>query len=131
MGLKFIDDRCSGCRACELICTLQNFKVVNPVKAMLRVRGEFPVPGKFIVDVCDQCGECANACPNEAIILKGGAYRIIKENCDQCMACVDACRLKLVKVDNSGFPYKCVNCKQCVTICPRDALVFERSVEKI
>lgn len=124
MGLEFNNDTCSGCKACELVCSLQNLKVVNPSKALLTVHGKFPVPGKYFVDICDQCGECARACPRDAIQLRKGAYRIDRNLCDACLACVDACPLHLVKVSDNGLPYKCIHCGQCVKVCPRDALRF-------
>ena len=124
MGLEFNNATCSGCKACELVCSLQNLKIVNPSKALLSVYGRFPIPGKYFVDICDQCGECAKACPRAAIQLKGGTYRIDRKACDGCLKCVDACPVHLVKVGDDNLPYKCVNCKQCLEVCPRDALRF-------
>ena len=124
MGLSFRQETCSGCKACELVCSLQNLNVVNPSKALLGVHGKFPVPGKYTMDLCDQCGDCAAACPNEAITLKAGAYGIDRDRCDGCMACVDACPRHLVKIGDDNLPYKCINCRQCVEVCPRDALSF-------
>jgi ferredoxin len=124
MGLEFNNDTCSGCKACELVCSLQNLKVVNPSKALLTVFGKFPVPGKYFVDICDQCGDCARACPQDAIQLKGDTYRIDRKKCNLCMECVDACPKGLVKVSDEGLPYKCINCRQCAEVCPRDALTF-------
>lgn len=124
MGLEFNNETCSGCKACELVCSLQNLEVVNPSQALLTVYGKFPRPGKYFVDICDQCGECANACPQDAIVLKKSTYRINRKKCDACMACVDACPKKLVIVADDGLPYKCINCKQCAEVCPRDALTF-------
>ncbi|MBF0201793.1 MAG: 4Fe-4S binding protein [Desulfamplus sp.] len=124
MTLSFNQETCSGCKACELVCSLQNLKIINPSKAMLHVSALFPEPGKYFVEICDQCGECANACPREAIVLIKGTYRIDKKKCDQCLLCVPACPKNLVKVDDTGMPYKCINCRQCVEVCPRDALAF-------
>jgi len=106
MGLEFNNETCSGCKACELVCSLQNLKVINPSKAFLTVYGKFPVPGKYFVDICDQCGECAKACPQDAIQLKGETYRIDRKKCDACLKCVDACPKNLVTVADDGLPYK-------------------------
>ncbi|THB74685.1 MAG: 4Fe-4S dicluster domain-containing protein [Desulfobacteraceae bacterium] len=124
MGLEFNHETCSGCKACELVCSLQNLRVVNPSKAMLKVTAKFPVPGKYYVQICDQCGECAEVCPQEAIRLKGETYRIDKNMCDGCLVCVDACPVNVIKVDDHSMPYKCNNCRQCAEVCPRDALTF-------
>ena len=124
MRLSHNSETCSGCKACQLVCALQNLKEINPAKAALNVRGRFPAPGRYYADLCTQCGECAKACPAEAIALKAGAYRISRKNCDRCLACVDSCPAGLIKVTEEGYPYKCINCRQCVEICPRDALAL-------
>jgi len=125
MGLEFNHETCSGCKACELVCSLQNLKVVNPSKAFLTVKSKFPKPGKYFVDICDQCGDCAKACPEEAIQLNGNTFRINRKKCNKCLVCVDACPKNLVIIDDDGNPHKCINCKQCVEVCPRDALTFK------
>ena len=127
MTLKFNPETCSGCEACQLVCTLHNFKETNPWKAMLRVSGKFPVPGKYHVDVCNQCGECAKVCPVDAISLTGDTYFIDYDLCISCFACVDACPSNVMMVDKEkDIPYKCNDCQQCVEICPRGALSFEK-----
>jgi len=124
MGLQFNNETCSGCKACTLVCALQNLNIINPSKACLNVYGKFPAPGKYFVDICDQCGTCAEVCPQEAIKLKAGAYRIDRSLCDNCLICVDACPVHVIKVDDKNNPHKCINCKQCAEVCPRDALTF-------
>ena len=59
--------------------------MINPSKALLTVYGKFPVPGKYFVEICDQCGDCARACPQDAIQLKGSTYRIDRKKCDACL----------------------------------------------
>ncbi|MCF8092541.1 MAG: 4Fe-4S binding protein [Desulfotignum sp.] len=125
MILAFNSDTCSGCKACELVCSLQNLKTINPSRAMLHVYGKFPEPGRYFADICDQCGECAKACPQEAIVLIKGTWRIDKKKCDGCLACVSACPVNVMMVDDDNMPYKCINCRQCAEVCPRDALTFQ------
>ena len=63
---------CSGCGICRLACSMENFKQVTPSKGLLRIEARFPAPGDYQVHLCDQCGECAKACPVEAITLVQG-----------------------------------------------------------
>ena len=126
MALKFNDATCSGCKACQLACTLINFKEINPSKARFNVFGRFPDPGKYHVDVCNQCGECALVCPTEAIQKFDGTYLIDKEKCISCLECVEACPSNVMKVNAEDNKVdKCNDCRQCVEICPRNALTFE------
>ena len=43
------------------------------------------------IDACQGCGQCAAACPREAIHIEGGVAVIDQERCDACGACFTAC----------------------------------------
>ncbi len=119
---------CTGCRACELICALHNYHENNPAKAALRVRGRFPSPGHYQLQICDQCGECAQVCPVGAIYRReDGAYLIDPAECTGCLACLTACpRGVLFTHDSLVAPVKCNGCGECVTYCPRKLLALSR-----
>jgi len=120
------DELCSGCRACENVCALSNLGENNPKKARLRVKGEFPWPGRYKVIVCDQCGKCAEACPVECIEQVDGVYRINVDECTGCLVCVDACPTGAMFTHPSEeSPFKCTACGECVELCPREALSIE------
>ena len=118
-------ERCSGCRACLLACSLENYSEMTPAKAALGIQGRFPAPGDYRVQLCDQCGACAEACPVEAITQEQGKFLIDRELCTGCLSCVEACP-KGVMFTHPQLeePIKCTLCGACVTICPRDALVM-------
>ena len=126
------DALCSGCRVCEMACTLKHTGELNPKKAAIRISGEFPAPGTYHVNVCSQCGVCAEECPEGAIKEKEqGVYVIDPELCTLCGVCVDACPFGVMFTHpDAPTPIKCDLCggdPQCVAICPRSVLYTEES----
>lgn len=115
--------RCTGCRICEVLCSLVRYGENNPKKAAIRIAGEFPVPGRYRIAACDQCGDCARACPVEAIYEKDGAYRIDGEKCTGCGVCVETCPNGAIFTHaDYSVPIKCTSCGECVEFCPRQAI---------
>ena len=132
MMLKAVHANCSGCGVCRLACSLANYSEVNPAKALLQIKARFPAPGDYRIEVCDQCGECAEVCPVDAIELTpDGAYQVGEATCTVCMMCVDVCpHGVVVQHDADEPPHICVLCGACAETCPRDALVFSMANEK-
>lgn len=109
-----------------MVCATENKKEINPSKAALRIEGRFPAPGSYQIHLCNQCGECAEVCPVEAIENKNGVFLINEENCIGCMNCIDACsRGVMIMHKDSKTPIKCNLCGECVKYCPREALSLE------
>lgn len=126
MKLVVREELCSGCRACETVCAMTLYRENNPKMGAIVIRGLFPAPGRYEIKYCDQCGECAKACPVEAIVIQGGAYVVKEEECTQCMACVDACPNGVMRVPpGREYPAKCNLCGACVAICPMKAVYDE------
>jgi len=131
MQLTAIHTNCSGCGVCRQVCALENFREVNPAKALLRVEGRFPSPGDYRVHVCDQCGACAEACPVDAIQLVDGVYRVEETECTACLECVEACPRDVMMVHpGREEPVKCTLCGKCAELCPRQALVIETDSQR-
>lgn len=125
MGLRFgiRDELCSGCRVCQLVCALENFGHNNPRMGLLRIVGHFPQPGRYEVRVCDECGECRDVCPVEAITKVDGILRVNESLCTQCLACVEACpHGVMVTHPQLAAPQKCVLCGACAEYCPTGAV---------
>ena len=123
MELKAIHENCSGCGACRLACSLENYREVNPAMAALGIQGRFPAPGDYRIHLCNQCGQCAEVCPADAIHLKNGAYIIDPDECTGCRECVEACPLGVIYEHKLlDVPIKCTLCGACAEVCPRGAL---------
>jgi Fe-S-cluster-containing hydrogenase component 2 len=121
--LTVTGEACSGCRVCQLLCALVHFHDNNVKKGAIAVHGLFPAPGRYRVEVCDQCGECARVCPEEAIGLEDGAWRIDAKRCSGCGACVDACPSGVMFTHSDLVaPIKCDACGECVPFCSRGVL---------
>lgn len=115
--------RCTGCRLCQLVCSVVNFGENNPKKSGIRVTCRLLTDGRYDVIVCDQCGECIEACPVEAISTEGGIVRIDPDMCTNCGACVEACPSGALFVHPEvSRPMKCVACGECARLCPRGVL---------
>ena len=125
MKLKAFHENCSGCGTCRLACAIENFQEVNPSKSLLRIEGRFPAPGDYRIHLCDQCGVCADNCPEDAIQLENGVFIVDQDACTGCMICVDVCPHDVMfEQKHSAVPVKCTLCGECALTCPRDAIVL-------
>ena len=62
-------DRCTGCKVCELICSMARSGEYNPKKSCIKVlrNMELDVNIPVIAVTCDFCGKCAEWCFHDAI----------------------------------------------------------------
>lgn len=82
--------------------------------------------------LCIQCGECVDACPNDAINLpihpeeaarEDFIYqKIIRDRCDKCMLCVEACHYGALEI--TGEP---MTIDEILTEVEQDAPFYARS----
>ncbi len=129
-------DRCTGCRICEIACSMRLGGAANPQKSMVRIvklEGEADVTS--IPVKCVQCEKppCEAICPTSAISSSPatGARLIAREKCIGCSACVYVCPFGAAVVDRSmGAAVICDLCDGdplCVRMCPFGALEYIRS----
>lgn len=118
---------CSGCRVCQLLCALTHYQENNVKLAAIGIRGFFPAPGRYEVEVCDQCGECAGVCPEEAIVQRDGAWVVDPGRCSGCGVCVEICPRQVIWLHpGREVPIKCDACGACVPYCSREVLAMEK-----
>jgi NADH-quinone oxidoreductase subunit F len=70
----------------------------------------------ILPDLCTGCGECLDACEDDAILGKKKFIHVIDESeCTQCAACLDACEENAIikaGVDKPKCPKKPIPCKR-------------------
>jgi Fe-S-cluster-containing hydrogenase component 2 len=85
--------KCSGCRRCEIVCSLSHEGKIWPEAS--RVRVFMLVPGIEVPHLCVQCHDypCVEACPVKALSINKETKAVIveKDKCTACGSCVEAC----------------------------------------
>ncbi|MBT3225372.1 MAG: 4Fe-4S dicluster domain-containing protein [Deltaproteobacteria bacterium] len=101
-------EKCTGCRLCELVCSVKHDGVSNPARSRIRVM-KWEAEGLYIPMACRQCDDapCLNICPVKAISR------------DQ--------ELDFVRVDHDI----CIGCRSCVAICPFGAMGYNSIDSKV
>jgi Fe-S-cluster-containing hydrogenase component 2 len=89
--------KCSGCRLCEIACSLRYEGKIWPEAS--RVRVFMLIPGIEIPHLCAQCHDypCVESCPVNALSVnkETGAVVVDKDKCTACGLCIDACPGKI------------------------------------
>jgi Fe-S-cluster-containing hydrogenase component 2 len=101
-------EKCTGCRLCELVCSVSHEGVSNPSRSRINVI-KWEAEGLYIPMSCQQCEDapCMTICPVKAISR------------DQA--------LDYVKIDYDV----CIGCRSCVAVCPFGAMGFNVKDKKV
>lgn len=94
-------EKCTGCRLCELVCSVFHDGVSNATRSRIKIM-KWEAEGLYIPISCQQCQDapCKIICPVKAISRDEKLNRVI--------------------VDQS----KCIGCRSCVSVCPFGAMNF-------
>ncbi len=115
--------KCSGCRKCEIACSLFHEKRIWPEASRIRVF--MLVPGAEVPHFCAQCHDhpCVDACPPTALSVdvKTGAILVDRGKCTSCGLCIDACPGRVPHLHpTENYALICDLCggePQCVKVC--------------
>jgi len=124
-------DKCTGCRLCEMVCSVKHEGVSNPSRSRISIIKWF-MEGFFMPMVCQQCMEapCVAVCPKDALsrdeVLE--TVKLDYDLCIGCKMCVTACPFGGMGIDTvANKVIKCDLCDgdpQCVRFCFPGALQF-------
>jgi len=120
-------EKCTGCKACEIICSLHHYETINPRKSRIKVIRD-PYKGHFYPLIAGPFtdAECSYKCP---VVLGGKEY----ERCNLCRA---SCPSRpFFKEPGTDTPLKCDMCgdppdPMCVKFCGSGALTLIEVEEK-
>lgn len=129
--ILFVDpEKCTGCRLCEIACSLSHENVSNPSRARIHIV-KWENEGLYIPMVCQQCDNpiCETVCPMGALKRdeRTGALLINYDLCVGCKLCVMFCPLGGIGIDKNRKILKCDLCDGdplCVKFCIPNALQF-------
>ena len=124
--IRTIPSLCTGCRICEIICSLTHESSIAPKQSRIRIQSNWPEEEKIFLCVACEPKSCMDACPEGA--LSWNKYlRIDQEKCTDCLLCKEACPYGGIQTENSKkSPFFCDTCQgefQCVQWCPTKAVV--------
>lgn len=122
---------CTGCRICELACSIKHDQSFSPANSRVRIVKD-EEDGINVPVVCQQCANapCALVCPLNlySVDEKNGAVLVREEACIGCKACLLACPYGANTLDRERkVSIKCDFCAGeplCVEFCPTKALQF-------
>lgn len=130
--IEIVHDNCSGCRLCEMVCSLHHEQECSTAKSRIKIVKDEEF-GNDAVLQCTQCAEayCIESCALGALSRDGqtGAVLVDSGLCNGCEACVVACPLGAMFIDeDKGVVFKCDLCggdPECVKNCYRKALTLK------
>lgn len=130
--------RCTGCRICELSCSLANAGQCNPLLARIRISRRFD-DGRIYnaPTLCHNCADppCESACPTGATHRDPDTHvmAVDADLCIGCKGCVFACPFGACHIDpQTDKAFRCHQCDGdpiCVQMCPHGVLSHVRQSE--
>ncbi len=132
--IRIRQERCTGCRVCEMACSLEKEGAFNPQQSRIKIFQD-RAEGLNIFSICQLCdpAPCVVACPVSALKRdpKDGTIAADKDICigTKCLECIRECPYGAIRWNVPGdSPLSCDLCAgdpECVKFCRPGALTFE------
>ena len=127
-------DKCTGCRRCELACSLVKEGEFNPARSRIQTI-TFLEEAVYIPSACLQCEDpsCEKVRPSGAICREDatGVIQVAAERCVGCKMCLLACPFGAMAFSGrDGKAVKCDLCggqPECVDFCEEGALEYKET----
>lgn len=124
-------EKCTGCRVCELVCSVKHEGVSNPSRSRIKVI-KWEEEGRYVPMTCQQCesAPCMAICPVRAISRDEELNRVSVDydTCIGCRMCVAVCPFGAMSFDtHDNRVKKCDFCDgdpQCVRFCETHAVTY-------
>ncbi len=124
-------EKCTGCRKCEMVCSVFHNGASNPSRSRIRVM-KWEHVGFYLPMTCQSCEEpfCTEVCPAKACHRDLETYRVLidKDKCIGCKTCIIACPFGVPSFDRiQHVTIKCDFCDgdpQCVSCCEVKAIDY-------
>ena len=129
-------EKCTGCRLCELVCSVYHTGASNPSRSRIRVI-KWEDVGLYLPLSCQNCEvpHCTEVCPTKACHKDPDRHMVIidKDKCIGCKTCILACPFGAPAFDIAErVTVKCDYCDgepQCVRFCETSAVQFLNASE--
>ena len=124
-------DRCTGCRKCELVCSVFHTGTSDPSRSRVKVI-KWENIGLYLPVTCQNCDEpfCTEVCPAKACHRDPESNKVVidKKVCIGCKTCIIACPFGVPFFDHvEHVSVKCDFCDgdpQCVKSCETKAIDY-------
>jgi Fe-S-cluster-containing dehydrogenase component len=124
-------EKCTGCRECEVACSVYNTGASDPSLSRIKVIN-WEWEATSLPMTCQNCEDpfCVEVCPARACHYDAENCRVVidPKKCIGCKTCIIACPFNAPFLDHArGVSVKCEYCDgdpQCVRACRYDAIHF-------
>ncbi len=124
-------EKCTGCRQCEMVCSVFHNGASNPSRSRIKVV-KWEHVGFYLPMTCQNCEKpfCVEVCPTKACHKDVENQRVMidRDKCIGCKTCIVACPFGAPLYDKvERISIKCDYCDgdpQCVRFCEAKAIGY-------